>query len=624
MRYPFLLILFFLSSLLFAAEEKSTFRFAQLTDLHCSASMPGNRFLLETNIQRINALHPDFVLVTGDVSEDGDGRTLLEVRNSLEQLACPYYIVMGNHETKWSESGCTAWKDLFGYERFELTHGGVHFLGFNTGPLMRMAYGHVTAQDLRWLRERLESFPPQEPVIIVTHYPFRKGDVDNWYEVTDLLRRYNVRLCIGGHYHALTHLSYDGIPGVLMGASSPDAEGNSHFGLYEVRPDSIFILSGTQQQAPQLQGAYSMQGAVKDFQGNVLDPSGCADAYPDTTDNEHFPVIRQWYRRTDASFYSSPVVWRNRVFVGDDAGVLTAYRLTDGHQLWSFRTGARIVGTPAVQQGVVVVGSADRCIYALDAKKGTLRWKRETEAPVLGAVAIHKGIAYVGGSDHCMRAIALRTGRLIWSYPDVKGYVETLPLVTASHVVFGAWDNTLYSLKQSDGTLEWQWKTPRTAMHYSPAAVWPVEANGKVFIADPERALTAIHAHSGATVWRTFGSMVRESVGISQDGHRLYAKCMNDTVVCYATEGVTPRRLWATAVGFGYEHAPSMLRECEGKVYGSTKEGMIFCLEAQTGRLLWRHRVGNSLLSTVCPLAGGKVLFTSSDGGVGLLSHKLH
>lgn len=40
-------------------------------------------------------------------------------------------------------------------------------------------------------------------MILVTHYPMRGSDVDNWYEVTaDAVRPYNVRLFIGGHYHA--------------------------------------------------------------------------------------------------------------------------------------------------------------------------------------------------------------------------------------------------------------------------------------------------------------------------------------------------------------------------------------------------------------------------------------
>lgn len=114
--------------------------------------------------------------------------------------------------------------------------------------------------------------------------------------------------------------------------------------------------------------------------------------------------------------------------------------------------------------------------------------------------------------------------------------------------------------------------------------------------------------------------MVRETIGLSKDGKRIYSKTMNDSVVCYATQGNIPLELWATDVGFGYEHAPSMLQEKDDVVYGSTKEGMIFALDAVSGRLLWRHKVGNALVHTVVPIGGNKILFTTTGGEVGLLT----
>ena len=36
---------------------------------------------------------------------------------------------------------------------------------------------------------------------------------------------------------------------------------------------------------------------------------------------------------------------------------------------------------------------------------------------------------------------------------------------------------------------------------------------------------------------------------------------MNDSVVCYSTISDTPKEIWASNVGFGYEHAPSMQME---------------------------------------------------------------
>ena len=211
---------------------------------------------------------------------------------------------------------------------------------------------------------------------------------------------------------------------------------------------------------------------------------------------------------------------------------------------------------------------------------------------------------------------------MLWAYTGVKGYIETKPLVTADKVIFGAWDNTLYALNKAYGKELWKWTGGLTRMHFSPAAVWPVAAEGKVFITDPQRAMTAINIENGETVWRTFQSMVRETIGLSEDGTRVFSKTMNDSIVCYATQGDQPRELWASNVGFGYEHAPSMQVEKGGVMFGSTKEGLIFALEAQTGKVLWKHKIGNSLISTVVPLNGRQVLFTATSGEVGLLRVK--
>lgn len=595
------------------------FRFAQLTDIHLSGKEGPHTEDLMRSIEQINDTQGlDFVLVTGDVSDCGDRATLLVVKDCLSRLRIPYYIILGNHETKWSDSGCTAWQEVFGYERFEFTHEGVHFLGFNTGPLMRMALGHVVPQDLTWMEERMAACQPDEPILIVTHYPLIPGDVDNWYQVTECLRRHNVRLCIGGHYHSLRNLSYDGVPGVLMRANyRSDAQDRGGYGLYEVTDDSIRVFVHEIGARPTLFATYSLKGDRPGTDAPIQ--------YPSDADNERYPQVRRtWTVNTGVGIYCSPATDGRHVLAGNDMGRLTAYRLKDGRELWSTDVGkgVRIVGTPAVAKGRVVTGCADGKVYALDVKTGRTLWTYSCNGPVLGAVAIDDGTVFVGASDGCMRALRLKDGSLLWQYSKVGDYIETLPLLTRESIIFGAWDNTLYALDRHSGAERWRWHTPKTHPHYSPAAVWPVAANGKVFIADPERALTAIDLQTGQQVWRTKQSMVRETVGLSKDGQRVYSKTMQDSLVCYSTLGNEPREVWACNVGFGYEHAPSMPVEHRGVVYGSTKEGMIYAVEATTGRLLWRHHVGNSLISTVVPVGRKGVLFTSTDGTVGLLEER--
>ena len=84
--------------------------------------------------------------------------------------------------------------------------------------------------------------------------------------------------------------------------------------------------------------------------------------------------------------------------------------------------------------------------------------------------------------------------------------ILTKPLIYEDKVIFGAWDNNLYALDKASGKELWKWNGNLTRMHFSPAAVWPVAANGKIFITDPQRAMTAIDANSGKTIWRTFQS----------------------------------------------------------------------------------------------------------------------
>ena len=603
--------------------QQAVFRFAQLTDIHLSPNNPNPTEDLLRSIAQINATDSiDFVLVTGDIAEEGDRTTMEKVKSCLDLLKVKYYVVLGNHETKWSDSGCTAFGEIFGGERFEFEHKGFLFLGFNSGPLMRMAYGHVVPQDIRWMTETMDRYNagnsrPDKPVILVTHYPMTEGDVDNWYEVTDAVRPYNIRLFIGGHYHRDRDLRYDGIPGILMRSNLRDKDEKPGYGIYEITEDSILVYT-------QRIGEPKRQWAAFSLTDSFYDRNGKAEKYPDFSVNKEYAQVQeQWIVQTGAGIYCSPAVEKDKVFVGDDLGRLTAYALKNGKKLWSFQSGKRIVGTPAVSEGIVVFGSADCKIYGLDAQNGNLLWTVEAAEPVLGAVTIENGIAYIGASDHTFRAVNIRTGEVKWAFAGVRGYIETKPLVTDNKVIFGAWDNTLYALNKADGKELWKWTGGLTRMHFSPAAVWPVAADGKVFITDPQRAMTAIDIETGNTVWRTFQSMVRETIGLSEDKERIYSKTMNDSIVCYSTKGNQPHKLWASNVGFGYEHAPSMQVEKNGVVFGSTKEGLIFALEATTGKVLWKHKTGNSLISTVVPLDNNRVLFTATSGETGMLKFKI-
>jgi outer membrane protein assembly factor BamB len=473
-----------------------------------------------------------------------------------------------------------------------------------------MADGHVAPQDITWLKHNLDSVSAagNTPIFVFTHYPLRNGDVDNWYDVTDVLRQHNVQCIMGGHYHRNLHFDCDGISDVLNRSNMRDKDGNNGYAIIQVTDSIRFFEKRINETA--------RQWLSLPFEKKTYGPSN-QELRPDFTINKEYAnVQRVWHCSLKGGIYSTPVTDGRSLFIGDDVGCLYSLNLKSGKTNWTFNTGMRIVGSPAVSDGVVVFGSANYNIYGLDARTGKELWHISTNQAVMGAATIENGIAYIGGGDGRMFAIDIHTGKIKWSFDELKNYVLTRPLVYNQKLYFGTWDTHFYALNLADGSLAWKWNNGNGNPKLSPASVWPVAANGKIFITAPDRYFTCLDAETGEQVWRTKEYKVRETVGLSEDGKTVYSKCMWDTIVAMDATVAEPITRWATHAGFGYEHNPAMPLEKDGTLWVSTKNGLLLGVDAQNGNVMWRHKIGNSILNTPLPLSGTECIFTSSEGTI--------
>ena len=585
--------------------------FALLTDTHISTSNPRPMEDLQHSIADINQ-NPsiEFVVVTGDLTESGDRASIRAIKDALDQLNVPYYAASGNHETTWSESGVMDFSRVFGDSRFAFSHDGMFFIGFNSGPVIRMADGHVAPQDIAWLKHNLDSVSKagDAPIFVFTHYPLRNGDVDNWYDVTDVLREHNVQCLMGGHYHRNLLFDCDGISDVL---NRSNMRGNDTINGY-----SIITVTDSIRFHEKRIGQAAEQWLSLPFGKKEYGPSNKALRPDFSVNKEYKQVKRVWHQALKGGIYSTPVSDGKSLFIGDDVGVMYSLDMKTGKTRWTFDTGMRIVGSPAVSDGVVVFGSANYNIYGLDAKTGKELWHVTTEQAVMGAATIHDGVAFIGGGDGKMYAIDIHTGAIKWAFGELKNYVLTRPLVYNDKLYFGTWDTHFYALNKKDGSLIWKWNNGKGNPKLSPASVWPVASDGKIFITAPDRYFTCLDAETGEQIWRTKEYKVRETVGLSEDGKTVYSKCMWDTIVALdaTADEVVPR--WVTNAEFGYEHNPAMPLEKDGTLWVSTKNGLLLGMDAETGKVLWRHKIGNSILNTPLPLSDKECVFTSSEGTI--------
>ncbi len=615
MRRSILLLVAF-PFLLFA--QSAPFRFAWLTDTHVGGTTGAEdlRAVVDDLNGEIRNAEIRFVIVSGDVTEYGSLEQLRLAKQILDSLPVPYYIIPGNHDTKWSESGATDFPRIFGADRFVFEHEGIRFIGMHQGPLMKMGDGHWAPQDVRWIDSVLTQLPnPRQPIIFVTHYPLDEG-IANWYEVLDRLKRVNTLITMFGHGHSNRKMNFEGVPGVMARSTLRARAERGGFTIVTVRSDSILFserTTGVRTKAP-WQAIAHTTGSTPD----VAEPI----ARPDFSVNTQFPdIVRRWELSAGYTIASTPAVWKNLAIVGDASGTVHALNLEGGKTVWTFRAKDAVYSTPCVDDDIVVFASADGGIYALDAERGTLRWRVQTERAIVASPVIDDGTVFIGSSDGFFRAIDLETGNLRWQHHGIRGFVETRPLVTDGKVIFGAWDQHLHALNTQSGSRCWAWKGDKPGTLLSPAACWPVAANGKVFVVAPDRQMTAIDIASGRQVWRISNHLVRESIGLSEDGERVYVRTMQDSVIAFTTAPDHPEMLWALHAGFGYDINSGMLVERDGIVYYGTKNGLLLAIDGRTGSIQWKHRVGVGLLNTVVPLEDGDVLVSDFDGRVVRVGH---
>ncbi len=229
----------------------SSFTFLHASDTHISPeTLPRTRKLRTL----VESLHPDFVLVTGDLVRDAlrvperQAREYYELYTSeIAQFPVPVYSVPGNHENFGIERhlslvsprhplyGKGMYRHYLGPTYYSFNYGGVHFIGLDSVDIDDLwYYGHVDAAQLAWLRQDVAA-DDGSSIVTFNHIPFftaalsvfgyfddppaptliKIGDrtvfrhvVSNPFEVFKILAPHHYILALGGHNHAAEKLTF--------------------------------------------------------------------------------------------------------------------------------------------------------------------------------------------------------------------------------------------------------------------------------------------------------------------------------------------------------------------------------------------------------------------------------
>ena len=163
---------------------------------------------------------------------------------------------------------------------------------------------------------------------------------------------------------------------------------------------------------------------------------------------------------------NAPLVHGGVLYIGDNAGLMRAFRLSDGRELWSERDGEGYHAGPAVSGDALVYGDAAGRVRARHRGTGALKYAVDLGASVESEPLVHRGRFFVHTRNHQIVALDVETGKILWSYRRSVPLLTTLqgasrPVVHGTRLFAGFADGTLAALSVEDGSLLWERKIAR-------------------------------------------------------------------------------------------------------------------------------------------------------------------
>ena len=204
-----------------ACLEPEEFLFVQMADTQIGFRDRTPQFiqsdtLMQRAVAAANALHPEAVIITGDLVDNPKNALQNEIfARNLTGFTVPTWCIPGNHDDNT-------------YDRFSFQMKGCAFIGFNTNYIKDGAEAEEEAQ-WSWLKEQLQTSGNARYVFLFIHCPVVRESFDepeDYFNFAkskrrryiDLFHQHGVDAVFAGHTHCQYATEIEGIRFYTAGA----------------------------------------------------------------------------------------------------------------------------------------------------------------------------------------------------------------------------------------------------------------------------------------------------------------------------------------------------------------------------------------------------------------------
>ncbi len=331
---------------------------------------------------------------------------------------------------------------------------------------------------------------------------------------------------------------------------------------------------------------------------------------------------------------AQPVVGDGRVYTVAPNGVVAAFDVRDGGQIWSVRIEdieddplPGIAGGLALSREGLVVHAGGRRLALLKPSDGTIIWGVEVDIPLRGSpTIIGSDRVAVTDLDGNMTIVTLVSGERIWQHFGIVNntviFGAPAPAFANDEIVLAGAGGEVSYFDAATGELLWTDSVasllPRTPIQgLGDVRATPVHDGGLIFVISQSGRFVAFSARTGLPVWeRAIGGIempwvAGESVFVLSIDGRLYALRRSDGAVRWITEldGAVPVDVVVPEKPPRYV-GPIVAGD---RVYVVSRGGAVQAFDASTGAAGEVFSTGRDIL-TPPQIAGGRMFLLGRNG----------
>ena len=516
------------------------FTFIQASDVHVGAGeaaktspevISGIAELGEIDLAAyaIKSPKPDFVIVTGDLTEFGGGSGWWEqYLGYWKSCPIPVYHQLGNHDNTWHAT-VKHLRDIGQRPWFSFDHKGCHFVGLMTATIQdpRPSIGE---EQINWLRRDLANVSPETPVFVSFHHPIGGTEFAGRYDydrLLDVLRERNTVLLLAGHSHGFVSRPFEdfdqitggstGYPkagltfvsvvgGVIRVAYRNHGEPVPNVKIIEkpIPPKSVYPKTEILWPKPRATLGSVLGIAAYTTAESDIDRVTCT--VDDSLNGElHLTGSRgRWIAAgaLDIGGLTPGAHYLRVEFHGADKAYKRStqffYEPPEKPTAWRVYLGASTKCTPSVANGVVYVGANDGRLWAVKAETGRVLWTADTGAEIVAQPLVVNGRIIAANGLGLVRAYSLQ-GKKLWEFAAGDA-VYSSPVLADGKIAFGCNNGKLYVLDPASGKQLAVNEDAAYTIESKPFAV-----GNKVYYGAWDQYVRCVNASDGSLVWKQLG-----------------------------------------------------------------------------------------------------------------------